>query len=477
MRSRLWVRLLAAFLAVALLAVGAVALIVRSATETSFRRYVDQSSAPPFAAEQVAMLQDYYAARGSWEGVASVLTERVEGEGQGVGQGAGRGGVRRGWEVLLADASGTVIAATDPAQVGAPLDADALSQAIPLEVAGARVGWLVQATRGEQALGETETRFLTEATNWLTAAALIAVLLAVAASLVLARGLARPLQALTRATRDVAGGALGRQVKVGGAAEVVELAEAFNRMSHDLAAGEALRQRMAADVAHELRTPVSVLRGHLEAMLDGVLPTDGAHLAVAHDQTIHLARLVDDLRLLTLAEAGRLPLERAPVAPEALVRQAVERFAPLALDAGVALKHEVAPGLTPVFVDGDRIQQVLGNLLANALRHVAPGGEIALQVGAQEGAVWFAVSNTGPGLDPAQAAHVFDRFWRAEDARARDSGGSGLGLAITQQLVVLHGGRIWVESAPARTAFVFELPAAGGEDLEARGARRPLPPR
>ena len=170
-------------------------------------------------------------------------------------------------------------------------------------------------TPGPTALGETESRFLAEATAGLVAAVLGAAALAVLASVALARGLTRSLRAMTGAARDLAAGALGRQVEVKGADELAELAQAFNRMSRDLAEGEALRQRMTTDIAHELRTPVSVLQGHLEAMRDGVFPADAERLAVAHDQTLHLARLVDDLRTLTLAEAGKLALNRATVAP------------------------------------------------------------------------------------------------------------------------------------------------------------------
>ncbi len=230
-------------------------------------------------------------------------------------------------------------------------------------------------------------------------------------------------------------------------------------MSSDLAAGEVLRQHMAANIAHELRTPVSVLRGHLEAMLDGVFPLDAEHLAVAYDRTIHLSHLVDDLRLLTRAEAGQLPLERAPITPADLIARAVESFAPLTLDAEIALEHSVPAELPPVLVDADRLQQVLGNLLTNALRHTSPGGRIRVDATQQGGMVRFVVFNTGTALTPEQAAHVFTPFWRAEDARERDRGGIGLGLAIAQQILALHGGRIWVEPVADGTRFVFDLPA------------------
>jgi two-component system sensor histidine kinase BaeS len=463
--NKLWVRLVLAFLVVAWLGIGAMALVVRATTERSFRQYVNQRETSFFNEDVITSLEDHYAATGSWAGAESLLPGRRggggqgSGGGQGNGAGGGRGGQGQGGAVvLLADAAGVVVASTDETRIGTTLSDTARERAVELTVDGERVGWLAQETPGTQALGAAEHRFLDEATRWLTGAAIGAALLAVIVGIALAWQLTRPMRVLTDAAHDLAGGQLGRQVDVSGTAEITELGRAFNRMSRDLAAGETLRQRMAADIAHELRTPVSVLRGHLEAMLDGVFPLDAEHLAVAYDRTIHLTRLVDDLRLLTRAEAGQLPLQRVTITPADLVGRAVASFAPLALDAGITLTHEVAPDAPSVHVDLDRMQQVLGNLLTNALRHTPEGGQIALRVTRAGESARFAVTNTGEGLTPEQAANVFTPFWRAEDARERDSGGSGLGLAITRQLLALHGGSIWVESQPGQTAFVFDLP-------------------
>ncbi len=340
------------------------------------------------------------------------------------------------------------------------LDEDTLGRAITLSAGGELAGWLVQDTPGAQALGEAERTFLNETTRALVLAALGASLLAIVVGGLLSWQLARPMRELTHAAHDLAKGNLGRQVRTGGTAELTELAQAFNRMSRDLAEGERTRQRMAADIAHELRTPVSVLRGHLEAMLDGVFPLDPEHLAIAYDRTIHLSRLVDDLRLLTRAEAGQLPLEHTRIGADILATRAIKSFMPLALDAEITLEHYVAPDLPELDVDVDRIQQVLGNLLTNALRHTPPQGQITVNVTRANDAVRFAIANTGDTLTPEQAVHIFTPFWRAEQARERDRGGSGLGLAISRQLLALHGGRIWVESGAGQTTFIFELPAA-----------------
>ena len=473
--NKLWVRLSAAFLVIVWLAIAVIALVVQVSTARNFRQYLNRRDASFFDAATLTRLEDYYVENGSWDGVESLLpgpkstsgsedTQTTDsgsgaghGQGQGQGQGAGQG--RGGAQVVLADAAGVVVASSDETRIGTTLDKSERDRASELKVDETRVGWLLQDTPGAQALGTAENNFLHETTISLALAAAGAALLAVVIGIVMSWQLTRPMHRLTEAAHQLAAGKLGHQVETSGAEELVDLAHAFNRMSSDLAAGEVLRQHMAANIAHELRTPVSVLRGHLEAMLDGVFPLDAEHLAVAYDRTIHLSHLVDDLRLLTRAEAGQLPLERAPITPADLIGRAVESFAPLTLDAEIALEHSAPADLPLVLVDADRLQQVLGNLLTNALRHTPPGGRIGVDAARQDAMVRFTVFNTGTVLTPEQATHVFTPFWRAEDARERDRGGIGLGLAIAQQILALHGGRLWVEPAPDGTRFVFDLPA------------------
>ncbi|GAB4572245.1 MAG: ATP-binding protein [Anaerolineae bacterium] len=451
--NRLWVRLALASLLASGVAIAIMALSVRSITETSFRHYVQGQNAQRFGPEAIAALEAHYAAQGTWQGAEDLLP------GGGQGRGAGNAGTR-GAQAVVADPEGVIVAARESERIGQTLSAGALSSAARLTVNGEMVGLLAQETPGMQALGEAEADFLAQTRRGLWLAALGAGVLAVAVSALLAWGIARPVRALTHAAHDLSRGELGRQTQVSGPAELAELAEAFNRMSLQLAAGEQARQRMATDVAHELRTPVTVLRSRLEAMLDGVFEMDAANLAVAYDQTLHLARLVDDLRLLTQAEAGRLPLERRRIRADEVLSQAATAFEPLALDAEVTLTTAIDPHLPEVLVDVDRIQQVMGNLLSNALRHTPPGGRITVRAERVGAAVQVSVHNTGAPLAPEDRAHLFDRFWRAEEARTRDSGGSGLGLAITRQLVQLHGGRIAVENTPDGVIFTFTLPAA-----------------
>jgi len=447
--NRLSVRLSLAFLLSAWIGIGAMVLVVQRALDAGFRQYVNtrDSEVNP---EQITRLESYFATNGSWEGAENVLS------GRGSGSGSGRGAI-----ITIADLNGVVAASTDSTLVGTLLPADSLTTAIPMIVDAQQVGWFFRQSPGEQALGEAELAFLNESNRWLTVAGVGATALALVVGAALAWTLARPLRELTRAARDLSVGRLGRQVQIRGTVEVDALAAEFNTMSQALAEAESLRQRMAADVAHELRTPVSVLRGHLEAMLDGVYPLDSAHVAVAHDQTIHLARLVEDLRVLTLAEAKRLPLERTRLSPVVLVSQILEAFEPLVLDSDIRLTREIAAVLPDVFADSTRIRQVLSNLLNNALRHTPAEGTIAVHLSSVAEGVRFSVANTGSSLSDTEVVRVFQPFWRANAARERDSGGSGLGLAISREIIALHGGTMGVESATNRVTFHFTLPAVG----------------
>jgi signal transduction histidine kinase len=193
-------------------------------------------------------------------------------------------------------------------------------------------------------------------------------------------------------------------------------------------------------------------------MMDGIHEPSLEYIASAYDQSIHLGRLVEDLRTLTLAESGHLPLEVELIDPRALLEGAAQRFQPLAEDAGIALSTDLPSELPKVEMDKDRIQQVLANLLANALRHTPNGGTITIGGGREGDMLRIRVANSGITLTGKEAEHVFDRFWRGDGSRGRDTGGSGLGLSIARQFIQLHGGCIWVELSGEGTQFIFEIP-------------------
>jgi signal transduction histidine kinase len=218
---------------------------------------------------------------------------------------------------------------------------------------------------------------------------------------------------------------------------------------------------MTADIAHELRTPLSLILGHAEAIEDGVLPATPETVGIIHDEARSLARLVDDLRTLSLADAHQLTMAIQPVSPADLLQRAANTYRPRAAEHGITLSVDAADGLPRVAADSDRVAQVLGNLLSNALRHTPQGGTITLRAVEERALVRFGVSDTGPGIAADDLPRIFDRFYRGDASRHRESGGSGLGLGIARSLVEAQGGRIWADSPPRGGAsFWFTLPLA-----------------
>ncbi len=316
----------------------------------------------------------------------------------------------------------------------------------------------------EQMLGPAERAYLAAINSslWLTGG--LAALVAVALGLLFARQIAGPVRALTTAARRLGAGDLDQRVPVRGRRdELGELAEAFNSMAEAVGRQEMLRRQMAADIAHELRTPLAVIQANLEAMLDGIRPLSAEEVADVHRETQLLSRLVTDLRDLSLVETGQLLLRKELTDLTALVRTSVARFSSRAEEKDVRLVVE-AEDSPQADVDPDRVVQVLGNLLDNALRHTPPGGEVVvrLEFGAQRDEVRVTVRDTGPGIPEEHLPNIFERFYRADRARTRTDGGSGIGLAVVKQLVEAHGGRVWAESRPGEgTTFGFVLPVAG----------------
>jgi two-component system, OmpR family, sensor histidine kinase BaeS len=261
---------------------------------------------------------------------------------------------------------------------------------------------------------------------------------------------------LIEAAGRVEAGEVGAKVEERGPSEVRSLARAFNAMTTRLEETDEARRRLLADVSHELRTPLTVMQGTLEGMLDGLYPVDEEHLAPVLEETRVLGRLVEDLRTLSLSEAGNLRLHREPTDLARLVEDVVTSHRVSADAAGVGLSAEVPPDLPVLEVDAARIRQVVGNLVANALRFTPSGGTVTVTAGPTPRGASVSVRDTGSGMEPEAVKHAFDRFYRSSS-----SPGSGLGLPIARNLVEAHGGRIEIESAPGRgTEVRFTLPAA-----------------
>ena len=371
--------------------------------------------------------------------------------------------------LVVRDANGRVVAdsSTDsPGRDPAPVRPIA-----PLRVDGRDVGTLlatmpvIDIARLQAPPEDVATSAVSPGENLaraLAGGAAIGGLAAIVIGAAVLRPLAMGVEALRRGATRMASGDLGARVAASGAAELRELAGSFNHLAESLERQEEARRRLVADIAHDLRTPVSVIRGTVDAMLDGVYdPADPTHLRSVRDEADRLGRMVNDLRALSLADAGRLNLDRSPVDPGALVAEACVRFDARASEAGVRLSAEVAPNVPVIEADPARLAQALGNLVENAMRHAPRGGEVAVSARPSTGrrGVAIEVTDDGPGIPEAALPHLFDRFYRVEAARS--PGGSGLGLAIVRTLVEAHGGTVTASNRDTRGAsFAIWLPAA-----------------
>ena len=281
-----------------------------------------------------------------------------------------------------------------------------------------------------------------------------ATIVSIIAGVLLSRNLSAPLSNLADAARSIGRRNLSQRVDMRGSQEIQEVAQAFNEMAEDLQQAETLRQNLLADVAHELRTPLTVIQGNLQAILDDVYELDKSEIAQLYDQTRHLSRLVDDLRELAQAEAKQLPLNMVPVDLAELVLDVVAMYEPIAESARIELRTGILGGLPLIKGDRPRLMQCLQNLLNNAIRHTAStplstgpeGGIVTLSIQAEADFLQLKITDTGTGIAPEHLPYVFDRFYRADPARARETGGTGLGLAITRAIIVNHGGEISAQS-------------------------------
>jgi signal transduction histidine kinase len=267
------------------------------------------------------------------------------------------------------------------------------------------------------------------------------------------RRMTRPMNSLIDAAGKIESGDYSAQVPEWGSRDIRSVARAFNSMSARLKSMDDQRRSFLADVTHELRTPLSVIRGQAEAIADGVYPADAAHLAPILDATQALDRLVEDLRTLVMSDAGNLVLHKEPTDVGALVHDTVESFQSQAESSGLTMTTEIADKLPTIEVDPARIRQVIGNLLSNAIRHTPSGGSIKVAVSSSGDQVTIAVADTGEGIPPELRPHIFERF-----VKGPNSTGSGLGLAIARDIVSAHSGQVEMSSGESGTTLTVTLP-------------------
>ncbi|MCB8925578.1 MAG: HAMP domain-containing protein [Ardenticatenaceae bacterium] len=443
MRSLVF-KLSVAFLLVSLIGIALVAFFAGRVSTSEFNNFANAQS------DSVLMdqLVNYYEINGSWENL-----DRV-----------GIGGVGPNVEEVrpftVVDAQGEVVLGGLGQEMGNRVPRGWLNRGVRIEVDGDEVGQIIfNENRARGMVQAPRNDFTSRVNRAIFLAALGATAVSLVIGVLLARSLIKPLQEITRATQAVAQGDLKQQVPVRSDDELGKLATSFNQMSADLAQSRDLRRQMTADIAHDLRTPLSLILGHAEALSDGVLPPTPETFDVIHDEARRLNRLVEDLRLLSLAEAGELSFAVRPVQPQSLLERTVVAHTPAAQQKQVELLLDAPADLPDVEVDPDRLAQVLDNLVSNALRYTPENGRIQLTAQQTPTGIQLRVQDSGPGMDAADLAHVFDRFYRGDKSRQRHDGGSGLGLAIARSIVESHNGRIWAESTLGDGAtFIIELP-------------------
>jgi len=311
-------------------------------------------------------------------------------------------------------------------------------------------------------MGEAELAFLGAVRNSLWLAALVAILTGVALGFFFSRLISGPMKQLTLAARKVATGDFSQRVSAKTDDEIGEVSIAFNTMAEQLEEKEKSRRQLLADIAHELRNPLSIIQGNLEAWLDRVITPTSDQVASVYDETVLLSRLITDLRDLSLAEAGQLKMYQNATELGEFIFTEIASVQTRCREKQISISADLPTGLPLVLIDKDRVRQVLHNLVDNALRYTPARGKI--KIGAEykkPGWVTVTVSDTGAGISRKDLPHVFDHFYKADPSRQRGHGGAGIGLAMVKRVVELHGGKVWVKSRAGKgTTFYFTLPVA-----------------
>jgi len=452
MRRSFAVRLAAAFAGVGILAAAITALLVNLAFGTRFASYLEQQQQ---ARQQqlITALVDSYERMGGWNtaDIQSLQTLAI----------------MDGGTIRLIDSSGLTVWSADgqmaamhrqmtgSGPLGQPKE-------FPVVVAEATVGTAIIREPAPGLLPQ-DLSFRSAVNRLLLLGGILAGLVALVLGVVLARRATAPARELTRAARDLAAGDRSRRVDFEAPDELGEMAVAFNAMADTIEEEDRLRRMFAADVAHELRTPLAILRTQVEGLQDGVVEPSSKELASLHDETLRLTRLVADLETLASADAAGFSQNRRPIDLRPVVEQAVREFAGAFEAEEVGLSVDAQDVV--VEADAVRIHQVISNLLSNALKFTPAGGDVRLELREVEGSAIIRVADSGPGIPPDELPWVFERFFRGKGSRAR---GSGIGLTVARELVRAHGGEMDVESEPGHgTTFTVRIPGASSGERSA----------
>jgi signal transduction histidine kinase len=454
-------RFFLAFFFITLITLAGVGIFVRAIAAQEVTSFLNRGGALGIE-DIVTALEAEYQATGSWGNGWETLQALTQssGEGRGRGQGPGGGvGMEIRSNLRLSDALGNLIIDPSNPTLAEPISEETLSAAIPLVVDRETVGYLVLPEGVEAASTGMEQVLLERLNRASINAALLGGGLALILAFIFASYLLRPLQSLMQAAEKMSAGDLSQRVNLHGSGEIAELGNAFNQMAESLEEAENRRKAMTADIAHELRNPLAIQRANLEALQDGVYDLAPENLEPVMEQNKLLTRLVGDLRTLALTDAGELNLQCQALNMVHLVSKVLERFQDFASTRQLSIQNDLPEHCPPVEADPQRMEQVLVNIIENAIRHTPEGGTIYLEVSCSEQAIAISIRDTGPGIPEAALPHIFERFYRVDRSRSREQGGSGLGLAIARNLVENHAGSLTAENHPDGGAvFNIRLP-------------------
>jgi signal transduction histidine kinase len=448
MIHKLWFRFAITFALIIVMTVGTIYFFVsqRLAVEVEYYEGISEQYRTERSDQIISMLYANYW-RHQWEDVQSVVEDAS--------------GIA-GTHIILTAANGTVIADSQGNLLGEYYESDSLGSNLTLPWSTELLGQVYIISNPEAEPFVAPFLRLSESINrFLLLGGGLAIGIALLLTFLLSRRMTSPIGVLANAARRLGRGELSQRVQFKGKGEVGELSQAFNSMAADLEHAEQLRRNLVADVAHELRTPLSNVQGYLEAIRDRVVRPNAATIRSLNEETALLSRLVDELQELSLAEAGELKLLYQAEDIAKLVKQAVVSWQPQVTAKEISLSLDLPDNLPLVKIDRQRVNEVLYNLLENAVAHTYKGGAINIAAANQSDWVEVCVSDTGEGIPAEDLPNIFERFYRVDKSRARATGGSGLGLTIAKRLVEAHGGRIEVQSKLGKgSSFSFTLPIA-----------------
>jgi two-component system, OmpR family, sensor histidine kinase BaeS len=426
-------KLILAFLSIGIVSVAIIFITARWNTRVEFINFLSDQN----QTDLITRLSDYHLANGSWTGV-DILQQPAFGSVP---------DYRPQQPYILADENNIVILSAGKYHPGDKLSTADIKNGTPVTEDGKVIGIFVPMHLPFEGRPR-ELEFIERTSLTLVYGALIGSVIALLLGIFLSRTITRPLRELTRATHAVSEGDLSQQVTVRSNDELGELAKAFNKMSTELSRSVNARKQMTADIAHELRTPLSLILGHAEAVHDGVLPPTPENFEIIREEATRLEHLVNDLRTLSLADAGELTITPQIIEPERLIQEVAALYQFETQKKNIALDLDIATHLPNIEVDPGRMTQVLTNILDNATRHTPTGGRIVLSVKQVGDQVELAIQDSGPGLKAEELERIFERFYRADASRQREDGGSGsgLGLAIAKSIVQAHNGQLSAES-------------------------------